>query len=48
MRLVNHASELVHKIYQREKVDDVKPWCDAVTFPGTLHESTSDTTPRIV
>jgi len=22
MRLVNHASELIHQIYQREKVDD--------------------------
>jgi integrase len=34
MRLVNHASELIHKIYQREKVDDVMPWCDAVKFPS--------------
>lgn len=24
MRLVNHASELIHQIYQREKVEDVK------------------------
>ena len=23
MRLVNHASELIHQIYQREKVEDV-------------------------
>jgi hypothetical protein len=23
MRLVNHASELVHQIYQREKVEDL-------------------------
>ena len=33
MRLVNHASELVHKIYQREKVEDVAQWRDAVQFP---------------
>ena len=33
MRLVNHASELVHKIYQREKVEDVMQWRDAVKFP---------------
>ena len=33
MRLVNHASELVHQIYQREKVDDVVQWRDAVRFP---------------
>ena len=32
MRLVNHASELVHKIYQREKVEDVAEWRDAVQF----------------
>jgi site-specific recombinase XerD len=32
MRLVNHASELVHKIYQREKVEDVAQWKDAVQF----------------
>lgn len=34
MRLVNHASELVHKIYQRERVEDVEQWRDAVTFPS--------------
>jgi integrase len=31
MRLVNHASALVHEIYQREKVDDVcngEMWCN--------------------
>jgi hypothetical protein len=33
MRLVNHASELVHGIYQREKVEDVAQWRDAVRFP---------------
>jgi hypothetical protein len=33
MRLVNHASALVHEIYQREKVDDVMQWRDAVQFP---------------
>ena len=32
MRLVNHASELIHKIYQREKVEDVAQWRDAVQF----------------
>ena len=34
MRLVNHASDPVHQIYQREKVEDVVKWRDAVTFPG--------------
>jgi integrase len=32
MRLVNHASELVHQIYQRERVDDVARWRDVVQF----------------
>jgi len=34
MRMVNHASELVHRIYQREKVEDVVKWRDAVQFPS--------------
>lgn len=34
MRLVNHASELVHQIYQREKVEDLVQWRDAVQFPS--------------
>jgi integrase len=34
MRLVNHASELVHRIYQRETVEDVVKWRDAVQFPS--------------
>lgn len=33
MRLVNHSSGLVHQIYQREKVEDVAQWRDAVQFP---------------
>jgi integrase len=33
MRLVNHSSELVHRIYQREKVEDVVKWRDVVRFP---------------
>jgi integrase len=33
MRLVNHSSELIHKIYQRERVEDVEKWRDAVLFP---------------
>lgn len=33
MRLVNHSSELIHQIYQREKVEDVIKWRDAVRFP---------------
>jgi hypothetical protein len=33
MRLVNHSSELIHQVYQREKVDDVAQWRDAVRFP---------------
>ncbi len=34
MRLVNHASERIHQIYQREKVDDVVQWRDVVQFPS--------------
>jgi len=34
MRLVNHASELIHQIYQRERVEDVAQWRDAVQFPA--------------
>src|SRR5271170_7012277 len=34
MRLVNHSSELIHQIYQREKVEDVVAWRDAVQFPA--------------
>lgn len=36
MRLVNHASEMIHNIYQRERVEDVVQWCDAVIFPQRL------------
>jgi integrase len=32
MRLVNHSSELIHQIYQREKVEDVAQWRDVVQF----------------
>jgi integrase len=34
MRMVNHASELIHQIYQREKAEDVAQWRDAVQFPA--------------
>jgi hypothetical protein len=34
MRLVNHASELIHQFYQREKVEDAAQWRDAVQFPA--------------
>src|SRR6185503_17132766 len=34
MRLVNHSSELIHQIYQREKVEDVLKWRDVVQFPA--------------
>jgi integrase len=33
MRLVNHSSELIHQVYQRERVEDVEQWRDAVEFP---------------
>ncbi len=32
-QLVNHASELIHQFYQREKVEDVALWRDVVRFP---------------
>ena len=34
MRLVNHSSELIHQIYQRERVEDIAQWRDVVSFPG--------------
>ncbi len=34
MRLMNHASELIHQIYQREKVSDVAQWRNAMSFPA--------------
>jgi integrase len=34
MRLVNHASELIHQIYQRERIEDVVKWRDAVQIPA--------------
>jgi hypothetical protein len=34
LRLVNHASELFHQIYKREKVEDVAQWRDAVKYLG--------------
>ena len=33
-RLVNHSWELIHQIYQRERVDDVAQWRDAMKFPA--------------
>ena len=34
MRLVNHSSELIHQVYQREKIEDVVQWRDVVKFPA--------------
>jgi len=28
--LANHANELIHKVYEREKVDDIVPWAGKV------------------
>ena len=33
MRMVNHSSETVHKIYQRLNADDLKPFVNVVQFP---------------
>jgi len=33
MKLVNHASEMVHKIYSRQNVDDVKAYANKVRYP---------------
>lgn len=41
MRLVNHSSELVHQVYQREKVEDVAQWRDAVKFPSSQERTQS-------
>ncbi|MEI8289787.1 MAG: hypothetical protein WCH99_09965 [Verrucomicrobiota bacterium] len=30
MRLVNHASELIHRIYKREKIEDLLPHKDEI------------------
>lgn len=35
MRLVNHASEAVHRIYLRERVEDVLPYRNVVSFART-------------
>ncbi len=32
MRLVNHSSEVVHRVYQRLRVDDVRQWADVPIF----------------
>lgn len=29
MRLVNHSSELIHMLYDRHRVDDLRAYCDA-------------------
>lgn len=42
MRLVNHASELIHRIYQREKVKDVRQWCDSVKVPAPARRETTN------
>ncbi len=34
MRLVNHDAELIHQIYQREKVEGMVEWRDAVPLPA--------------
>ncbi len=34
MRLVNHSSELIHQVYQREKVEDVARGVTRSTFPS--------------
>jgi len=46
MRLVNHASEMIHKIYQREKIEDVVQWCNAVTFPTAAKPDASFGVPK--
>jgi hypothetical protein len=33
MRLVNHSSTLVHRIYQRLGVDDVRQWQNQLAIP---------------
>ncbi|HEY5706308.1 MAG TPA: site-specific integrase [Terrimicrobiaceae bacterium] len=35
MRLVNHSSEAVHRIYQRLNVDDVRPYAEAHVSAGS-------------
>jgi hypothetical protein len=34
IRLVNHPSELIHQVYQREIVEDLAKWRDAVKSPS--------------
>jgi len=38
---MNHASELIHQIYQREKVEDLVQWRDAVQFPTSGSDKSS-------
>jgi integrase len=33
MKMVNHSSEMVHKIYSRLNVDDLRPYVNKVQFP---------------
>lgn len=36
MRLVNHSSTLVHDLYQRHSVEDLRPYVNAGLMPSTL------------
>ena len=47
MRLVNCASDLVHQVHQREKVDDVVRWRDAASFPSLSEEEAQLPSPRV-
>jgi integrase len=38
MKMVNHSSEAVHKIYSRQNVDDVKPYANKVRYPQPKKE----------
>lgn len=46
MRLVNHASATVHRVYQRFSLDDLAGWADAVAAPPPAPRARAIARPR--
>jgi integrase len=46
MRLVNHSSTLVHELYQRHFVEDLRTHVNAGIRPPSTYQTTSETLPR--
>ena len=43
MLLVNYSSELIQQIYQREEVEDVAQWRDAVKYAASSRDRYAET-----